>query len=246
MLHLSQHQEFSTLHEETIVSTPINVAILDDHQSIVDGYLFRLQSDTSIQVVATAGLGEALESMLANHPVDVLLLDVSVPLYASSTESFPILHEIPRLLDRYPNLHILVISMHNQRPLIKAVMEAGASGYILKDDRETIQNLAKVVGTVATGSIHLSKQAMQQFLKDVPDGDVLSVRQREVLSVCAAYPNESTAELAERMCIANSTVRNLLSKSYMKLNVQSRAAALAKAQQLGLLPPLDQAVVIDA
>lgn len=227
------------------MSTPINVAILDDHQSIVDGYLFRLQADTSVHVVATAGLGEALGTMLANHRVDVLLLDVSVPLYVGSTESFPILHEIPRLLQLYPDLHILVISMHNQRSLIKAVMEAGASGYILKDDRETIQNLAKVVVTVATGSIHMSKQAMQQFLKDVPDGDVLSVRQREVLSMCAAYPNESTAEVAKRMCVANSTVRNLLSSAYIKLNVRSRAAALTKAQQLGLLPPLDQAVTVD-
>jgi len=228
------------------MSTPINVAILDDHQSIVDGYQFRLSSDSNIRVVATAGLGEELEPMLGSHPVDVLLLDVSVPIHNGSPESFPILHEIPHLLELYPNLHILVISMHNQRPLVKAVMEAGASGYILKDDRDTIQNLAKVVLAVSTGSIHLSKQAMQQCLKSIAADDNLSPRQREILSMCAAYPNESTAELANRLCVANSTVRNLLSTAYIKLNVRSRSAAVAKAQQLGLLPSLDQTIMLDA
>lgn len=228
------------------MSTPINVAILDDHQGIIDGYLFRLQSDPNTEVVATAQFGDQLEPMLASHTIDVLLLDVSVPLHGESTESFPLLYEIPRLIERYPDLHILVISMHNQRPLIKAVIEAGASGYILKDDRETIQNLAMVIKAVSTGSIHLSKEAMQQFLKVTPEDNNLSPRQREVLSICAAYPNESTAELAQRLCVANSTVRNLLSNAYVRLNVRSRTAAIAKAQQLGLLPPLDQTFTVDA
>lgn len=95
--------------------TPINIAIIDDHQSIVDGYLFRLQADANVRVVTSAGLDEELEPILTNHPVDVLLLDVSVSLHAGSTDPLPILHEILRLPARYPDLHILVISMHNQR-----------------------------------------------------------------------------------------------------------------------------------
>jgi DNA-binding NarL/FixJ family response regulator len=59
----------------------------------------------------------------------------------------------------------------------------------------------------------------------------------EALSLCAAYPHSKTAELARKMKIANSTVRNLLSHAYLKLDVQTRAAAVAKARQLGIITP---------
>ena len=57
----------------------IRVAILDDHQSIIDGFTYRLSMDPDIQIVSTALYGEDLEPMIADNPVDVLLLDVSVP-----------------------------------------------------------------------------------------------------------------------------------------------------------------------
>ena len=58
-----------------------------------------------------------------------------------------------------------------------------------------------------------------------------------MLSLCAAYPNSKTAELAGKMKIADSTLRNLLSTVYFKLGVQTRAAAIAKARQMGILTP---------
>jgi DNA-binding NarL/FixJ family response regulator len=129
--------------------------------------------------------------------------------------------------------------MHNQRKLIEAVMAAGANGYVLKDDQNTIRNLASVIRTVAGGGIHLSQSAYQQLIKGQPDSrdQTLTPRQLEVLSLCGAYPDASTAELAASLFIANSTVRNLLSGVYLKLNVRTRSAAIAKARQVGLLPP---------
>ena len=138
-------------------------------------------------------------------------------------------------------LSVLVISMHNRHTLIKAVMEAGASGYILKDDRATIQQLGAVIGMVANGGIHFSQQAYQQLKKPREDTE-LTARQLEALSLCAAYPDVSTAELAQRLAIAHSTLRNLLSGAYTKLEVRTRMAAIGKARQLGLITPLEQAV----
>ena len=59
----------------------------------------------------------------------------------------------------------------------------------------------------------------------------------EALSLCAAFPDISTSELATELFIANSTARNLLSGAYLKLDVRTRTAAIAKARQLGLLLP---------
>lgn len=220
----------------------IQVAILDDHQSIIDGYLYRLAKTSEIEVVATASLGEDLEALLATNTIDVLLLDISVPTAPDNPSPYPALYVIPRLLQMYPALHVLVISMHNSRALIKAVMEAGASGYILKDDRDTIQSLGEIIRTVANGGIHFSQQAYQQLRKHLSDEPQLATRQLEALSLCAAYPDESTAELAKRLNVAHSTVRNLLSGAYTKLNVRTRTAAVEKARQLGLITPLVQAV----
>lgn len=217
----------------------IRVAILDDHQAIIDGYLYRLKGAPDIEVVATLRYGSQLESALASHPIDVLLLDLQVPISSSNSNPYPVLHDIPRLLQSYPDLSILVMSMHAQPALIHAMLEAGASGYILKDDFASYRELAAVVHDVASQGIYLSPHALQALGKHGASelSQPLSARQLEALSLCSAYPDASTAQLALKMGIAHSTVRNLLSAAYLKLNVRTRTAAILKAQRMGLIPP---------
>jgi two-component system nitrate/nitrite response regulator NarL len=217
----------------------IRVTILDDHQSIIDGYIYRLSSISTIEIAATLHFGEELEPTLADHLTDVLLLDINVPTSAENANPYPILHEIPSLLEKYPNLHILVISMYAERSLIRAVMEAGASGYVLKDDRAMLQDLGNVVQSVANGGIYFSQKAHQLMLsqKTTPSDERLSPRQLEALSLCAAYPDWTSADLAAKMAVSHSTVRNLLSGAYLRLGVHNRTGAIAKARQLGLITP---------
>ena len=61
-------------------NSKVNVAILDDHQSIIDGYTYRLGTEPKIQVVSTARFGEDLDSILSSHPINVLLMDIRVPI----------------------------------------------------------------------------------------------------------------------------------------------------------------------
>jgi DNA-binding NarL/FixJ family response regulator len=216
----------------------IRVTILDDHQSIVDGYIYRLGQSTETQVVATIAFGDHLEETLNQHPTDVLLLDVNVPAGPESLNPYPILYLIPKLLQIHSGLNILVISMYAERGLIRAVMEAGASGYILKDDQSSLQGLANLVVSVAAGGIYFSPRVHEVYARHLSkDDELLTGRQLEVLSLSAAYPNSTTAELAKKMTISNSTVRNLLSAAYLKLEVNNRTAAIARARQLGLILP---------
>ena len=210
----------------------IRVTILDDHQSIVDGYLFRLSGIPGIEVVATISYADDLEPTLRDHPTDVLLLDVSVPTSTANPNPYPILHTIPQLLQLYPELRVLIVSMFAERGLIRAVMEAGASGYVIKDDQATIRNLSNVIVLLAEGGIYFSPRAGELYQKHQAD-NLLSPRQLEALSLCLAYPDIKTAALAQRMGVLNSTVRNLLSAAYARLGVQTRAAAIAKAKQMG-------------
>jgi two-component system, NarL family, nitrate/nitrite response regulator NarL len=226
--------------ETSPAASLIKVAILEDHQGIIDGYLFRFSQSSRIRVVGTACYGDELEPLLAAHPADVVFLDVNVPASRDKPNPYPIFHVIPRLLQIYPKLSLLVISMLTERALIKAVMEAGASGYVLKDDREAIQSIESIVLAVASGGIYLSEQAQQQVFKRQPadPAEVLTPRQREVLSLCSAYPDWSGQQLAQKLNIEYSTVRNTLSNAYFRLGVRNLAAAMDKARQLGLITPL--------
>jgi len=214
----------------------IRVAILDDHQSIIDGYRYRLTNTPDVEVVAAAAYADELEPLLARNKPHVLIVDVFVQTSQENPTPFPIMHAIPNWLQRYPQMSILVISMYNLRTLVRAVVEAGASGYILKDDHATIQELGSVIRTVARGGIHFSQQAHQHILNHIEEESVLTRRQLQVLSLCVAHPNAGTAELADMLGVAHSTLRNLLSGAYLKLNVHNRSAAVAKASKLGLIP----------
>lgn len=221
------------------MSNRIRVSILDDHQSIIDGYIHRLSAEPDIIVIAAMSYAEELEPALAAHPTDVLLLDISVPTSPDNPNPYPILYTIPKLLDRYAGLSILVISMYVERQLIKSVMDTGAGGYVLKDDQTIIRNLAHAVRSIASGGVVFSEQAHRLLLRRDLEKDraQLTQRQLEALSLSAAFPGWTTAELANKMSVTNSTIRSLLSNAYLHLGVHSRLAAITKACELGLITP---------
>ncbi|HFC12370.1 MAG TPA: response regulator transcription factor [Anaerolineae bacterium] len=214
----------------------VRIAIMDDHQSVIDGYLFRLRDTPKIEIVGTVSYGDDLEPLLANHTIDVLLLDVSVPISEQNPNPTPILYIVPKLLQRYPEMAIIIISMHTERPLIKALTAAGVSGYILKDDHFTIRQLGWAILSVANGGMYFSKQAHKLLLNNSSAQDMLTPRQIEVLNLFTAYPHLTTAAAALELNVAHSTVRNLLSDIYLRLDVPNRSAAIIKAQKIGLVP----------
>jgi DNA-binding NarL/FixJ family response regulator len=213
------------------------IAVLEDHPAMVAGYQYFLRDAPDMQIVASAAYADELEPMLARQPINLLILDVNVSTTAASDTPYPMLYLIPKLLQQYPEMAILVISMHKDRGIIKAVVEAGASGYVLKEDQAAMRELISVVRTVASGGVYFSQKAHQEWMKRQPLEPLLTSRQLEVLSVMAAYPDFTTADAARQLNIAPSTARNLLSTAYLRLGVRNCAAAVTKARQLGLITP---------
>jgi len=213
----------------------IKVAILEDHRGIIDSYEQRLGTDPGIEIVGTAAFGEALEPLLRQHEVDVLLLDLELKCSAENNNPYPVLYTIPRLFERHPNLKILVISGHSRRTFVKAAMGAGAIGYILKDDWGAFENLATIVKLANAGSVYLSKEAHEHLLRDHTAANGLSKQELEALALCAAYPEKSLEELAKQVHISGSTMRSQLSAVYKKLGVKSRAAVVVEAKRRGVL-----------
>jgi DNA-binding NarL/FixJ family response regulator len=222
-----------------MTSDPIRIVILDDHQVTIDGFYFRLERAPGLRIVGAARTGEELEALLASEPADVLLLDVAVPTSPTNANLYPMLFAVPQLQARYPDLVVLVVSMHLDLSLTRALLHSGISGYILKDDVATIRALPEVVRAVAAGGVHLSARVAQllQQQAGTPDEAPLTRRQLEALSLCTAYPGETGAQLAVRLGVAPSTVRNLLSGAYARLGARNLVEALQIVRELRLIPP---------
>ena len=224
------------------MTSHVRVAILEDHQSIIDGYCFRLSSVPQIKIVGQAYNGAELEELLQKTTVDVLLLDLNVPVSEESDAPIPVLHLVPTLLERYPRMGILVITMLDEAALIRALVDVGIRGYISKEDSQSIQQLGRIVTMVANGGIYFSQSAYRWLRgsHDRPQKQLLTLRQMEALSLCSAFPDDSTKKLAERMGISSSTLRNLLSAAYVRLGVRTRMAAILKARELGILTSIQE------
>ena len=204
----------------------------------LDGYISKLKPAADIQIGYTLSYGDDLEPALASYPADVLLLDLQVATNPQNPNPFPIWHTLSKIVDQYPSLSILVISMFNSQALIDTALVSGVNGYILKDDFSAYQDLPAIIRLVAKGSAYFSPLVRQRWLENrnnLTEKSFLSPRQLEALSLCAAYPNETLSKIAYRMNVAQSTLRNLLSQSYLKLGVNNRGAAVERSRQMGLL-----------
>ncbi len=217
----------------------INVAILEDHQSIIDGYLYRLQGAPGIHVAATAKYGEELGAMLKqHHPIHVLIVDIQVPVSPKRQDVYyPVIKAIPGLLEKYPSMYILAITMHTQMVFVEELIEASVNGIIYKDETESIEKLAKIVEKIANGDFYFSEMASQKIkeIQKYNSKPILSARQREVLNLCAKDPDCTTKNIAEELGIKDSSVRTMLSLVYERLGVRNRTAAIEKARKLGLI-----------
>ena len=218
------------------MNRPLTLAILDDHSFAVDGYRAQLAQDSTLRIVWTTAYGEEVLTRLNQQPVDVLILDVTVPTSASNSNPYPILDVIPRLFERQPTLIMLVISMQMESRLIKGVLRLGASGYVLKDDCAALDRLDQVVRTVVAGDLYISPLAEQRWRDrlDAQDSS-LTPRQLQALSLCQTYPDEMPQQLAFRLGVTPVTLRSLLTGACLRLNVRSRAAAVAEAQRCGFI-----------
>jgi DNA-binding NarL/FixJ family response regulator len=215
----------------------INVAVLDDHQSIIDGYVYRLSQYPEILVTGSLNYGDELIPFLNTHPIDVFVMDVSVPTGSKNPNPYPILFTLPKIIEDFPDLGILVISMHTQPSIIHAVLEAGALGYIVKDDRAAIARLGEVIISVANGNPYLSAQVEEIYINQAYPRESLNYQQLKLLSLCASEPGWTNNLLANKLGMAPSTVRNMFSGIFQHLDVRTRGAAINKARKMGLITP---------
>lgn len=208
------------------MTQPIRVLIVDDHPVVREGLVGLLETQTDIEVIGQANNGrEAIAAAIKSEP-DLVLIDLQMP-EMGGTEA------IAAIKERIPACEILVLTTYDTDADILHAIEAGATGYLLKDARR--EELFRAVREAANGTPALSPVVARRLLEHTrrPTFETLTSREIEVLERAAR--GNTNADIAADMLLSEATVKSHLAHIYRKLAVHDRTAAVTTALDKGII-----------
>ncbi|MGJ4845941.1 response regulator [Leifsonia sp. Le1] len=205
---------------------PVRLLVVDDHPVVRDGIVGMVSSDAGIEVVGEASDGaEAVRLAGALQP-DVVLMDLRMP----GMDGVAAIRELLRLGVRS---RIVVLTTYDSDADVLPAIEAGATGYLLKDVPR--DELVRAVHAAANGHSALAPSVASRLVDRVrtPEASLLSPRELQVLALVA--DGATNREAGARLHLSEATVKTHLLSIYAKLGVGDRAAAVAEGFRRGLL-----------
>jgi len=208
--------------------SPVRVMIVDDHPVVRDGLRGMLGGDPDIEVVGEASDGREALAVVGTLRPDVILMDLRMPGTGGADA-------IRALAARGDAARVLVLTTYDSDADVVPALEAGATGYLLKDTPRA--DLVRAIHAAARGEAVLAPSVATRLVSQLrmPAQDTLSERELEILVLIAA--GETNRGAAGRLFISEATVKTHLLHIYAKLGVNDRAAAVATAYERGLLVP---------
>jgi DNA-binding NarL/FixJ family response regulator len=201
----------------------IRVMLVDDHAVVRKGLEQLLTSDADIEIAGAAADGTEAVALARRLAPDVILMDLSMPEVDGVEATRRLLHEAPEL-------RVVVLTSFADQPRILAALDAGASGYILKDAAP--DELIAAVKAAAAGGAPLDPKVARVLLdhQRAPRPEAaLSAREREVLDLVAE--GLANKQIARRLGIAERTVKAHLTKIFQQLGVSDRTQAALWARE---------------
>lgn len=212
--------------------TPIRVVLADDHTLVRAGIRALLDRMPDVEVVGEAGNGEEAVAQVAATRADVLLADVAMPGLSG-------LEAADRVRREFPDVRVVMLSMHANEEYVLQAFRAGASGYLLKDAASVELDLA--LRAAVAGQTYLSpavsRQMIDGYMARVAGGvppEPLTPRQREILQRIAE--GSSTKEIAFALGISVKTVETHRAQLMERLDIHDVAGLVKYAIRSGLVP----------
>lgn len=177
----------------------IRLGIGEDHQSLIDGIQLLIQEESHIELVCTAIDGEELVKTVRKHQPDVIITDIRMPKMDG-------IQATKIIKDEFPNIAVIAFTMFDQNDAVQQMLDAGASGYILKNS--SLQTLKKAIESVAEGSLFFDSQidlsALNSDNSSTSKDGLLTKRQLEILGLIAQ--GKTSREISDDLFIGVHTV----------------------------------------
>jgi len=215
--------------------TPIRVVLVDDHAIVRTGLKAVLADDPEIEVVGEASGGHEAVALLERMPADVVVMDLSMSDGDGMMATRSITH------GKRPTPRVLVLTMHAEEAYLEAVLEAGASGYLVKStaDRELVEAIRAVsrgeifVQPTAARVLAQGARRREEQATDRARYERLTERERAVMQLIAE--GYTAPEIGEQLAISPKTVDTYKQRVNDKLGLTHRADYVKLALKLGLL-----------
>jgi len=207
----------------------IRLLLVDDHPLVLDGINARLEEEDGILVVGQACNGKEALELAATAKPDVVLMDVTMPVMGG-------LEATERFKAALPDIQVLILSMHDDQAYILKIIQAGASGYILKDVSST--ELVKAIETVHQGNTYFSSGASESLFKNFNGQSAkpetgLTQREETVLKLIAE--GQCNKEVARGLDISVRTVETHRQNIKNKLKIHTAAGLTKYAIEHGIV-----------
>lgn len=206
----------------------IKVAITDDHPLLLEGLKNILGNSDTIDVVDCFKSVSEMNAGLAKQAVDILLLDINLV----DTNSIELIHPLKK---KYENLQIIMLSVHNELPVINSTLSEGALGYIQKN--ASVSEILEGISTVYSGDRFLCSQTRSVLEKKSSDGlhqvPKLTRREKEILAEAAK--GLTTNQMAEKLFISPHTVESHRKNLIEKFQTSNLSSAIKLAIEYGLI-----------
>lgn len=218
----------------------IRVLVADDQDLLRGSFRLLVDSDPALVVVGAASTGtEAVELATVLRP-DVVLMDIRMPGSDGITATRAI-------CEATPGTRIIVLTMFDLDEYVYAALQAGASGFLLKNSSP--EELLRAIRVVADGGALLAPEVTRRLIADIvrtrtrparlPDPrPALTEREREVLTLIAR--GRSNDDIAEQLVLSRSTVKTYVSRLLTKLSARDRAQLVVFAYECGIVQPGDR------
>lgn len=205
----------------------IRVMLVDDHPVVREGLRGMLEAEPDLTVVSEAGSGEEAVAVARVVEADVILMDLRM-------RDLDGVGATERILAEHPARKVVVLTTYETDADILRAVEAGAVGYLLKDASRA--DLANAIRAAARGETVLAPSVAGRLVDRVrrPVPHTLSAREVEVLRLVAK--GLTNADIGRSLHISEATVKTHLLRTFGKLDVSDRTAAVTTAMSLGLLP----------
>ena len=204
----------------------IRLVVAEDHHVVRTALVGLLNAEPDLEVVGEAADGTAVFHQVTTHQPDLLLLDANMPQHQP-------VQNTQALLKAHPQLRILILSAYKQKEIVTGLLNAGAAGYVLKDDSH--ETLLQAVRAVANGGRWVSSQVVDVLVAQATQPSVtvdLTPREREVLKLLAE--GQRNQEIATTLGVTHQSVRNYVQRVYRKIGVETRVEATLFALKRGI------------